>query len=60
MKMYNSSGFNMVGPDGQGGLKLTPTTSFVARDDEDRTVEPIPLVSDDLPHPAPLLMRPDG
>jgi hypothetical protein len=60
MKLYSSSGFNIVEPDGEGGLKLTPITSFVARDDEDRTVEPIPQVSDELPHPARLVMRPDG
>jgi hypothetical protein len=60
MKMYSSSGFNIVEPDGQGGLKLTPITSFIARDEEDKTVEPIPQPSDEfsLPHPARLVMRP--
>jgi hypothetical protein len=63
MKMYGSSGYSIVEPDGSGGLKLIPIVAFVARSEEDKTVEPIPESSSDgySPiHPGRLIQRPDG
>lgn len=62
MLLHNSDGFKIVELDGNGGLKFIPVLALVSRDEDDRTVEPVPTPSTDLSHShaGRLLQRPDG